>query len=64
MTSKWTFIYMHIVIELWKLWSYVTAEAATGGVPQKKVSLQISQNSQKNTCARDSFLMKLQALVL
>ena len=27
----------------------------------KKVLLEISQNSQENTCARDSFLIKLQA---
>ena len=27
----------------------------------KKVFLEISQNSQKNTCVRDSFLLKLQA---
>ena len=27
----------------------------------KKVFLEISQNSQKNTCARNSFLIKLQA---
>ena len=27
----------------------------------KKVFLEISQNSQENTCARDSFLIKLQA---
>ena len=30
----------------------------------KKVLLEISQNSQENTCARFSFLMKLQALAL
>ena len=31
-----------------------------GGVLQKNVLLEISQNSQKNTCARVSFLIKLQ----
>ena len=36
-------------------------EAATGGVLYKKVFLEISQNSQENTCARVSFLIKLQA---
>ena len=36
-------------------------EAATRGVPCKKVFLEISQNSQENTCARVSFLIKLQA---
>ena len=36
-------------------------EATTRGVPLKKVFLKISQNSQENTCARASFLIKLQA---
>ena len=36
-------------------------EAATRGVLLKKVFLEISQNSQENTCARVSFLIKLQA---
>ena len=36
-------------------------EAATRGVLQKKVFLEISQNSQENTCARVSFLIKLYA---
>ena len=36
-------------------------EAATRGFLCKKVFLQISQNSQENTCARVSFLIKLQA---
>ena len=39
-------------------------EAATRGVLRKKVFLEISQNSQENTCARVSFLIKLQALGL
>ena len=37
------------------------SEVATRGVPQKKVFLKTSQNSQENTCARVSFLTKLQA---
>ena len=37
------------------------SEAAIGGVLQEKVFLQILQNSQANTCARVSFLIKLQA---
>ena len=41
-----------------------TTEAATRGVLCKKVILEISQNSQENTCARISFLIKLQALGL
>ena len=32
-------------------------EAATGGVLLKKMFLEISQNSQENTCAKDSFLI-------
>ena len=36
-------------------------EAASGGVLKEKVFLEILQNSQENTCARVSFLMKLQA---
>ena len=38
------------------------SEAATRGVLWKKVFLEISQNSQQNTCGRVSFLIKLQAL--
>ena len=37
---------------------------ALGGVLSKKVFLKISQNSQENTCARLSFLIKLQVLGL
>ena len=36
-------------------------EAAIRGVLQEKVFLEISQNPQENTCARVSFLIKLQA---
>ena len=41
------------------------SEAATRIAPCKKVFLEISQNSQKNTCARVSFLnfIKKEALV-
>ena len=39
-------------------------EAATRGVLWKKMFLEISQNLQKNTCAKVSFLIKLQALGL
>ena len=38
----------------------VSTEAVTGGVLSKNVFLEISQNSQENTCARVSFLIKLQ----
>ena len=37
------------------------SEAATAGVLKEKVFVEISQNSQENTCARVSFLIKLQA---
>ena len=40
---------------------FMFAEAATRGILQKKVFLEISQNSHENTCARVSFLIKLQA---
>ena len=36
------------------------AQEATGDVQQEKVFLEISQNSKGNTCARASFLIKLQ----
>ena len=35
-------------------------EAVAQRCPAKKVLLEISQNSQENTCARNSFLIKLQ----
>ena len=38
---------------------WVKSEAAAGGVLQEKVFLEISQNSQENTSARVSFLIKL-----
>ena len=37
-------------------------EAVVWRCSVKKVFLEISQNSQENTCARVSFLIKLQAL--
>ena len=40
--------------------SVLLIKAATGGV-LKKVFLKILQNSQENTCAMVSFLIKLQA---
>ena len=54
--SSWT-PYQHLInLQL-------DAEAATGGVLWEKVLLEISENSQENTCASASFLMKLQAPV-
>ena len=38
------------------LFFIVCLEAASGGVLLKKVFLEISQNSQENTCARHSLL--------
>ena len=40
---------------------YSFSEASTGSVLWEKVLLEISQNSQENTCARVSFIIKLQA---
>ena len=58
-------------MQLAKFTMYVTyfkmqehAEGTTGGVLLKRVFLEISQNSEENTCARVSFLIKLQALGL
>ena len=39
----------------------VMSEEATEGVLKKKAFLKIAQISQENTCARVSFLIKLQA---
>ena len=41
-----------------------TAEAVVRGRFVEKLFLEISQNSKENTCARVSFLIKLQALGL
>ena len=41
--------------------SFDTTQAATSAVVYKKVFLEISQNSQENTCASVLFLIKLQA---
>ena len=48
-----------------EIWSNVINLVATEAIAQrcsvKKMFLEISQNSQENTCARVSFLIKLQA---
>ena len=54
--TKELFKYTHTIFIL-------AGEAATGDVLSEKVFLEISQNSQGNTCARVSFLIKLQAKV-
>ena len=41
--------------------TFLTAEAVVWRCSIKKVFLEISQNLQENTCARESFLIKLQA---
>ena len=54
-------IFLAALICLWRTWTslYLT-EAAARSVLWIKVFLKISQNSQENTCARVSFLIKLQ----
>ena len=49
------------VIDFQNTEATTNTEAAARGVQWKKVFLEISQNSQENTCARASFLIKLQA---
>ena len=57
-TKKTTYYPFHA----WcSLKSHTYSEAATGGVLQEKVSLEISQNSQESTCTSVSFLTELQA---
>ena len=52
-------ILLIILIILMILISAISSpEAATRGVQCRKVFLEISQNSQENTCARVSFLIK------
>ena len=41
--------------------NFQSAEAATGDVLLEKLFLELSENSQEKTCARVSFLIKLQA---
>ena len=56
---SFTYLVIMIFIVVFKM---KCQKAATEGVLLKKVFLEISQNSHENTCARDSFLIKLQAL--
>ena len=53
------FLYHNLRFLLPLLPSLLLIVQSSGGVLQKKC-LQISQNSQENTCAKDSLLMKLQ----
>ena len=48
------------IIEAFYCLTFFLSEAATEGVPQKKVFLKISKNSQENTCDRASSLIKFQ----
>ena len=58
--TKIDFIWVIKIVKTVKLIDTKYSEAATRGVLYKKVFLKISQNSQENTCARVSFLIKLQ----
>ena len=60
-SDQYSAAYMTMIMMLLKL---VYTEAAARGVLSKKVFLKMSENSQVNTCARVSFLIKLLALVL
>ena len=46
---------------MWKSWDHCYEESVVQRCSVKKLLLEISQNSQGNTCARASFLIKLQA---
>ena len=50
--KKWSFEFL--------VKSDFSSEALVQGCSVKKVLLEISQNSQENTCSRVSFLIKLQ----
>ena len=51
-----TFLFLNIGRFQW-----LFQKQSSGSVLSKKVFVEILQNSQENTCARDSFLIKLQA---
>ena len=57
MEDKKTF---KILLPLLTFFLLISAEAATGRVLEEKVFVEISLNSQENTCAKVSFLIKLQ----
>ena len=49
-------------LQCYRLYNFFhLSEAATGGVLLEKVFLEISQNSQENTCGTVSFLINFQA---
>ena len=55
---SWKIFYYHYNIKLPK--TFMTYRSSHQRCSVKKVFLEISQNSQENTCARVSFLIKLQ----
>ena len=57
-------ICLHLAIQIRGTLSSRDIEAVVQRCSVKKVFLEISQNSQENTCARSSFLIKLQASTL
>ena len=58
------FYMMRVFAERYFRTKYLNAEAVAQMCSVKKVFLEISQNSQENTCVRVSILIKLQALGL
>ena len=46
----------------YQLFNFPCFRSSPGGVLQRKVFLEISQNSEENTCCKVSFLIKLQAV--
>ena len=58
---KFLMIILKVIISYISFIISFTTEAATRGVLLKKVFFKMLQNSQENTCARVSFLIKLQA---
>ena len=56
-SKRENYVYSHQALTF----SLLLSKAAIRGVLQKKVFLEISQNSQENICARVSFLIRLQA---
>ena len=61
-TSKTILIWVSIMS--FSFCAFAVIEAVVQTCSVKKVFLEISQNSQENTCPRVSFLIKLQALDL
>ena len=56
-------LFLSLITWFW-FWFWLTSEAVARRCSRKKVFLEISQNSQENSCASVSFLIKLQALGL